>query len=348
MKVLVTGGCGFIGSNFIYYMLRTYNDIVITNLDKLTYAGNLENLERAHKDYGPRLTFVKGDILDSKLVSEVMAQKFDVVINFAAESHVDRSIEDSSEFLKTNILGTRTLLEAFRRSGGLFIQISTDEVYGSLGHEGKFTECCPLAPNSPYAASKAAADLLVQAYAHTFNLPVIITRCSNNYGPYQFPEKLIPLMISNAIEGKRLPVYGDGRNVRDWIFVDDHVCAIDLIMRSGKPGQVYNIGGDCEKRNLDLLHELLAEMECQLNLPPQHFHHLITFIADRPGHDLRYAMDFSILAKELNWRPKYSFEEGLKATVAWYIENKSWWTRIKSGEYIHYYDRMYKHRLACV
>jgi dTDP-glucose 4,6-dehydratase len=346
MKLLVTGGCGFIGSNFIYYMLGTDSDVAITNLDKLTYAGNLENLERAHREYGRRLTFIKGDIREANLVSELMAQKFDVVINFAAESHVDRSIEDSSEFLHTNVLGTRTLLEAFRRYGGLFIQISTDEVYGSLGLEGKFTECSLLCPNSPYAASKAAADLLVQAYANTYKLPVVVTRCSNNYGPYQFPEKLIPLMISNALEGEKLPVYGDGRNVRDWIFVEDHVRAIDLIMRSGKPGRVYNIGGGCEKRNLDLLHDLLAEMERQLNFRPQHFNHLITFVADRPGHDLRYAMDFSLLAEELNWRPTYSFEEGIKATVAWYLENRSWWTRIKQGEYIHYYERMYKHRLA--
>jgi len=344
MKLLVTGGCGFIGTNFIYYMLGAYDDVVITNLDKLTYAGNLENLEQARKKYGNRLTFVKGDIGDAGLVFELMEQKFDAVVNFAAESHVDRSIEDASVFLKTNVLGTQTLLEGCRRFGGRFVQISTDEVYGSLGEEGAFTESTPLSPNSPYAASKTSADLLVQAYAHTYNMSVVITRCSNNYGPYQFPEKLIPLMISNCLEGKKLPVYGDGRNVRDWIFVEDHCRAVDLIMRKGKDGRVYNIGGKCEKKNLDLLHELLEEMERQLGFPSHHFEHLITFVTDRPGHDRRYAMDFSLLQRELDWKPEYSFAQGIKSTVEWYLQNRAWWIRIKEGEYRNYYERMYKDR----
>jgi dTDP-glucose 4,6-dehydratase len=334
MRLLVTGGAGFIGSNFIRYMLSKY-DYQLINLDKLTYAGNLENLDDVKNN--PRYTFIHGDIADEKCVQEIFTQDIDVVVNFAAESHVDRSIEDSGVFIRTNVEGTRVLLEAARRYGvERFVQISTDEVYGSLETEGYFTEESPLDPGSPYSASKTAADLLAMAYFKTYNLPVIITRCSNNYGPYQFPEKLIPLMITNAIEDKPLPVYGDGLNVRDWLHVRDHCVALDLVMRQGKPGQVYNIGGNNERKNIDIVRRILKE----LGKPES----LITLVKDRPGHDLRYAIDATKLKKELNWLPTYTFEKGLQETVNWYCNNQKWWQKIKSGEYRKYYEQMYAHR----
>lgn len=336
MKLLVTGGCGFIGSNFILHMLESHPDVDITNLDLLTYAGNLENLQDA-EPYGERHTFVKGDITDRGLVSEMVSQGIDAVINFAAESHVDRSIMDSAAFIVTNVLGTQVLLDASRECGvSRYVQISTDEVYGSLGPDGAFTEGHSIAPNSPYAASKAAADLLVRAYHKTHGMDVVITRCSNNYGPYQFPEKLIPLMISNALNDQELPVYGDGGNVRDWIHVQDHCRAIDLILREGSPGEVYNIGGASERPNLDIVKHILHRLD-----KPES---LIRFVEDRPGHDRRYAMDFSKLQEELGWQPIVAFEEGLNRTISWYIEHDAWWERIRSGEYLEYYEKWYGNR----
>ncbi|MCL0039024.1 dTDP-glucose 4,6-dehydratase [Dehalococcoidia bacterium] len=335
MKILVTGGAGFIGSNFVCYLLREHPDWEVTNLDKLTYAGNLENL--GDVEGNPRYHFVKGDITDRELVDKLLGQGFDVVVNFAAESHVDRSILDSSPFIRTNVQGTQVLLEGARQHKvKLFLQVSTDEVYGSLGAPGKFTEESPLLPNSPYAASKAAADCLCRAYYHTYGLPVVITRCSNNYGPFQFPEKLIPLVITNALEGKEIPVYGDGLNVRDWVHVRDHCRALDLIIQQGKPGEIYNIGGNCEETNLQLVHCILAIMAKPRSL--------ITFVADRPGHDRRYALETSKIERELGWRPAILLGEGLRGTVQWYIQNESWWRRVKSGEYVEYYERMYSQR----
>ncbi len=335
MKILVTGGAGFIGSNFVCYILRQHPDWEVTNLDKLTYAGNLENLTDV--EGSPRYQFVKGDIADRELVDKLLKQGFDVVVNFAAESHVDRSIMDSSPFIKTNVQGAQVLLEGARQHGvKLFLQVSTDEVYGSLGMSGKFTEESPLLPNSPYAACKAAADCLCRAYYHTYGLPVIITRCSNNYGPFQFPEKLIPLVITNALEGKEIPIYGDGLNVRDWIHVEDHCRAIDLIIQQGKPGEIYNIGGNCEKTNLELVKRILDIM----SKPDS----LITFVGDRLGHDQRYALETLKVERELDWRAATSFEEGLSETVQWYIDNESRWRRTKSGEYIEYYERTYSRR----
>ena len=322
MNLLVTGGCGFIGSNFIRYELEKYSSINIVNLDKLTYAGNLENLPDIQKNYKDRYIFVKGDILDAELVFRIISEnKIDTIINFAAESHVDRSIMNSSEFLKTNILGAQTLLEAAKQVGiKRFIQISTDEVYGDLSDEGYFTEETPLAPNSPYAASKASADMLVRAYFHTYQLPVIITRCSNNYGPYQFPEKLIPLMIANALQSKTLPIYGDGTNVRDWIHVIDHCSAIDLVMQRGEIGEVYNIGSNNERTNIDIAGFILKRLK-----KPET---LIKFIKDRLGHDRRYAINADKIKKDLGWKPVYDFEDGLEATISWYVENEDWWKRI--------------------
>ncbi|MCL0082656.1 dTDP-glucose 4,6-dehydratase [Dehalococcoidia bacterium] len=335
MKILVTGGAGFIGSNFVCYLLREHPDWEVTNLDKLTYAGNLENLMDVEGN--PGYHFVKGDITDRELVDKLLGQGFDVVVNFAAESHVDRSILDSSPFIRTNVQGTQVLLEGARQHKvRLFLQVSTDEVYGSLGAPGKFTEESPLLPNSPYAASKAAADCLCRAYYHTYGLPVVITRCSNNYGPFQFPEKLIPLVITNALEGKEIPVYGDGLNVRDWVHVEDHCRALDVIIQQGKPGEIYNIGGNCEETNLELVHCILAIMGKPRSL--------ITFVADRPGHDRRYALETSKIERELGWRPAILLGEGLRGTVQWYIQNESWWQRIKSGEYVEYYERMYSQR----
>jgi len=335
LKLLVTGGAGFIGSNFVRYVLRQHPDWEVTNLDKLTYAGNLENLKGVEGNAGYH--FVRGDIADRELVDKLLAQGFDAVVNFAAESHVDRSILDSSLFIKTNVQGTQVLLEGARQHKvKLFLQVSTDEVYGSLGAQGKFTEVSPLLPNSPYAASKAAGDCLCRAYYHTYGMPVIITRCTNNYGSFQFPEKLIPLVITNALEGKEIPVYGDGLNVRDWIHVRDHCRALDLVIQQGKLGEIYNIGGNNEKTNLELVHYILDIM----GKP----HSLITFVADRPGHDRRYALETSKIERKLGWRPAIPLEEGLRETIQWYMENQPWWRRIKSGEYVEYYERMYSQR----
>lgn len=332
MKILVTGGAGFIGSNFVRCVLREHPNWEVANLDKLTYAGNLENLGDVKGN--PRYHFIKGDIADRELVDKLLSQGFNVVVNFAAESHVDRSILDSSPFIKTNVEGTQVLLEGARQHGvKLFLQVSTDEVYGSLGAIGKFSEESPLSPSSPYAASKTAADCLCQAYHHTYGLPVIITRSSNNYGPFQFPEKLIPLVISNALENKPIPIYGDGLNIRDWLHVKDHCFALDLVIQQGKPGEIYNIGGNNEKTNLELVHSILDI----IGKP----HSFITFVADRPGHDRRYALETSKIERELGWRPAIPLEEGLRETVQWYMENESWWRRIKSGEYAEYYERMY-------
>jgi len=333
--ILVTGGCGFIGSNFVRYMLRNY-DYKVINVDKLTYAGNLENLSDI-SDH-PQYEFVRGDIADKALIEGLASKGIDAVINFAAESHVDRSIEDPRVFIETNVLGTQVLLEAARKYGILrFVQISTDEVYGSLGPTGSFTETSPLTPNSPYSASKTAADLLARAYYKTYGLASIITRCSNNYGPYQFPEKLIPLMISNALEDNPLPVYGDGMNVRDWIYVEDHCRAIDLIMHKGKEGEVYNIGSNKEVPNIEIVKIILN----RLNKPES----LITFVEDRPGHDRRYAIDSTKLRNDLGWDIIYPFEEAIDVTIRWYVEHQNWWRKIKSGEYLSYYERMYGHRL---
>jgi len=340
MKVLVTGGAGFIGSNFIRYVFRHYRDWSITNLDKLTYAGNLENLAGIEDEVGrERYCFVRGDIADSVLVNNIFDGGIDAVVNFAAESHVDRSIENSKIFIETNILGTQVLLDAALRHGlQRFIQISTDEVYGSLGPEGLFTETTPLAPNSPYSASKAGADLLVRAYYETFRLPTIITRCSNNYGPYQFPEKLIPLFITNALQDKPLPLYGDGLNIRDWIYVEDHCAAIALILDKGRAGTVYNIGGNSEKTNLDITRCILQ----RLGKPET----LIRYVTDRPGHDRRYAIDSTKLHTELGWSPRYDFATGIELTIQWYIDNAPWWQRIKSGEYRDFYERWYGSRIS--
>ena len=334
MRLLVTGGLGFIGSNFILNMLETYKDLSVINLDLLTYAGNLENLLGV-ESYGSRYEFVRGDIADSPLVSEIMSSKPDIVVNFAAESHVDRSILDASTFLRTNIIGTQVLLDCCKEHKiSRFVQISTDEVYGSLGPlDPSFTETNHLKPNSPYSASKAAADLLVRAYHKTYGMDVVITRCSNNYGPFQFPEKLIPLMITNAIQDEGLPVYGDGMNIRDWIHVLDHCKAIDTVMREGLAGDVYNIGGSCERHNIDIVRQILARLHKSSSL--------IKYVQDRPGHDRRYAMNSDKIRTELNWEPAIGFEDGIDQTVKWYIENEHWWRRIKTGEYLTYYEKWY-------
>lgn len=319
MKFLITGGAGFIGSNFIHYMLDKYPDYQIINYDKLTYAGNTENLESIQNlnNY----TFIKGDINNRELLEYVDdSYNIDVIVNFAAESHVDRSIKNSSDFVKTNIVGTQTLLDVARKNNLRFIQISTDEVYGSLGPIGYFSEETPLSPNSPYSASKASADLIVRSYHETFGLNTNITRCSNNYGPFQFPEKLIPLMIINALEGKPLPVYGNGKNIRDWLHVKDHCSAIDLVIHKGKPGEVYNIGGNNEKMNLEIVECILDFLKVSKEL--------ITFVPDRLGHDFRYAIDSNKIRKELGWRPEYSFEKGIKETIAWYQNHQDWWKKI--------------------
>jgi len=339
MKILVTGGAGFIGTNFILLMLHDYPDVQITNVDKLTYAGNLENLLpiESQPEFSSRYQFVKGDIADSTLIDNLLSEGCDAIVNFAAESHVDRSLEEAGIFIRTNVWGTQVLLEGARKySLNRFIQISTDEVYGSLGPEEKFTEDFPLKPNSPYSASKASADLLCRAYFQTFHLPVIITRCSNNYGPYQFPEKVIPLFITNALENIPLPLYGDGLNIRDWIYVEDHCRAIDQVLRKGKVGEIYNIGGGGEKTNLAITQTILEK----LNKPKT----LITFVKDRPGHDRRYAIAAEKIAHEMGWKPMYSFEEGIDKTITWYLNNRSWWEKIKRGEYKSYYQRMYGNR----
>lgn len=338
MKLLVTGGAGFIGSNFVRYMVNKYPEYHIVNLDLLTYAGNLENLKDI--ETASNYTFVKGDIADREFVNNLFTeQKFDYVLNFAAESHVDRSITNPDIFVQTNIQGTQALLDAAKNFGvKKYLQVSTDEVYGTLGETGYFTEETPLAANSPYSASKAGADLLVRAYHETFGLPVNITRCSNNYGPFHFPEKLIPLMIINALHDKPLPIYGDGLNVRDWLHVEDHCQAIDLVLHNGRNGEVYNVGGNNERTNIEIVKTILK----QLDKPES----LIKYVTDRPGHDRRYAIDATKLRTELGWQPKYTFDTGIEQTIKWYLENKDWWENIISGEYQSYFETQYGNRLG--
>ncbi|CAK7063484.1 dTDP-glucose 4,6-dehydratase [Tissierella sp.] len=350
MNILVTGGAGFIGSNFIKYMLSKY-DYNIVNLDLLTYAGNLNNLKEIGNS--KKYHFVKGDICDRELLDKIFCQyDIDVVVNFAAESHVDRSIEDPEIFLKTNILGTQALLDTAKKywkiepdnkysrefkQGVKYVQVSTDEVYGALGREGYFTEDTNLAPNSPYSATKTSADLLVRAYYETFRLPMNITRCSNNYGPYQFPEKLIPLMINNILNNKSLPIYGDGKQVRDWLHVKDHCIAIDTVLHKGKLGEVYNIGGNNEKENIEIVRLILNYLGKG--------EELITYVKDRPGHDRRYAIDNTKITTELGWKPSYTFEKGIKETIDWYLNNTKWMNDIVSGDYVKYYEDMYSSSL---
>lgn len=336
MKLLITGGAGFIGSNFVLYMIKNYPNYEIINVDTLTYAGNLENLRMIESH--PNYTFVKADIAERSELEVLFQAGVDAVINFAAESHVDRSILHPDIFVRTNILGTQTLLELAKHYNVTkFVQVSTDEVYGTLGESGLFTEDTPLAPNSPYSASKAGADLLVRAYHETFGLNVNITRCSNNYGPYQFPEKLIPLMIQNALQDKSLPVYGDGLNVRDWLYVEDHCSAIDLVLHKGRNGEVYNVGGRNERNNLQVVHTILEE----LGKPES----LISYVKDRMGHDRRYAIDADKIRNELGWQPKFNYEDGIKETIRWYLNNKEWMEQVASGSYQQYYDTQYRERL---
>lgn len=339
MKILVTGGAGFIGSNFVYYMLGKYPQYDLVCLDKLTYAGNLSTLQKAMQN--PKFKFVKGDIADTTFIDGLFAQeKFDLVINFAAESHVDRSIENPQIFLITNILGTQTLMDACRKYGNIrFHQVSTDEVYGDLPLDRPdlfFTETTPIHTSSPYSASKASADLLALAYYRTFGLPITISRCSNNYGPYHFPEKLIPLMISRALANESLPVYGNGLNVRDWLYVEDHCSAIDLIVHKGTLGEVYNVGGHNEMSNIDIVKIILKELGKSQEL--------ITYVTDRKGHDMRYAIDPTKIHSQLGWLPQTKFADGIKKTVSWYLDNQSWWKEIISGEYQNYYKKMYQDR----
>ena len=335
-SILVTGGAGFIGSNFVRMVLSEHPDVVVVNLDKLTYAGNLENLaEFVHHD---RHKFVPGDICDGPLVEKLIDDhQIEAIVNFAAESHVDRSITSPKIFIETNVTGTLTLLEAVRDKGvERFLQVSTDEVYGALGPEGMFTEQTPLSPNSPYSASKAAADLLVQAFGHTWGIKYNITRCSNNYGPYQFPEKLIPLMINNALNDKELPVYGDGLYVRDWLYVYDHCTAIWRVLEGAAAGETYNIGGCNEKANLEVIDIILQ----RLDKPRE----LIRHVKDRPGHDRRYAIDAGKIIRDLDWKPSVTFEEGMARTIDWYLQNQQWLANVVSGEYQKYYDSMYGNR----
>jgi dTDP-glucose 4,6-dehydratase len=328
--ILVTGGCGFIGSNYIHYLLNSTDSVAVVNLDALTYAGNPANLAAIAAD--PRYTFVHGDITDATLVADLFSRyAIDTVVHFAAESHVDRSITGPEVFIRTNVQGTMTLLEAAREhwreqyDSRRFVHVSTDEVYGALGDTGFFTETTPLAPNSPYSASKAGSDLLVRSYVKTFGLPALITRCSNNYGPWQFPEKLIPLMITNALNDKPLPVYGDGLYTRDWLYVADHCSAIETVRRNGTVGEVYNIGGHNEKKNIDIVKTILAELG-----KPQS---LISYVSDRPGHDRRYAIDPAKIGRELGWQPQTTFEQGIRQTIAWYCEHRAWWQAVLDGSY---------------
>jgi dTDP-glucose 4,6-dehydratase len=335
-NILVTGGAGFIGSNFVHYMLNKYTDYTIVNFDSLTYAGNLENLTAVQ--HHPNYRFVKGDICNKEQVSNAFrTHSIDTVVHFAAESHVDRSILGPAVFVQTNVVGTNILLDVSRETGiERFVHVSTDEVYGSLGATGLFTEETPLHPNSPYSASKASSDMLVLAYQHTFGFPGIVTRCSNNYGPYQFPEKLIPLLIANALNDKPIPVYGDGSNVRDWLYVEDHCSALDAVLHKGTAGDVYNIGGNNEWKNIDIVKLVLKE----IGKPES----LITFVKDRPGHDKRYAIDAAKIEKDLGWTPAHQFESGITKTIRWYLENKQWWERITTGEYKKYYEQQYGER----
>ena len=347
-NILVTGGAGFIGSNFVHYLLSNYDDIKVINLDALTYAGNLENLIAIEND--PRYCFVKGDIRDRVLVEQLFEKfKFDTVVNFAAESHVDRSITEPEIFLTTNIIGTHVLLENAKKAwkvepdnkysreyipGVRYLQVSTDEVYGALGPTGMFTEKTPISPNSPYSASKASADMVVRAYHETFGMPINITRCSNNYGPYQFPEKLIPLMLNNCLAEKALPVYGDGMQIRDWLYVEDHCSAICAVLEKGIDGEVYNIGGNNEKANIEIVKLLINSLDKSESL--------ITYVKDRPGHDRRYAIDNTKITTQLGWRPAHTFETGMQSTIEWYLHNLEWMNRITSGSYKNYYDAMYR------
>jgi len=335
-NLLITGGAGFIGSNFVHYILDKYKNYNVVNLDNLTYAGNLLNL--ADIENNPRYRFIKGNITNYDLAEFILKEyKIDAIINFAAESHVDRSILGAEIFIETNVTGTLVLLEAAKNCGiERFVQISTDEVYGSLGMEGKFSESTHISPNSPYSASKASADMISKSYYKTFGLPVLITRCSNNYGPYQFPEKLIPLMIYNALQDRKLPVYGTGKNVRDWIHVKDHCAAIDTVLHKGKLGEIYNVGGNNEWENINIVKEILR----LLNKPET----LIQFVKDRLGHDFRYAIDSSKIQNELGWKPLYNFKDGLDETVKWYLSNSEWVHECTSGEYQQYYTKMYKGR----
>lgn len=335
-KILVTGGAGFIGSNFVRMVLDEHSDCFVVNLDKLTYAGNLENL--AGFENHPNHKFIKGDICDGPLIEKIIDEfKIDSIINFAAESHVDRSITEPKIFIETNVVGTLTLLEAARdKKLQRFVQISTDEVYGALGPSGKFTEDTPLSPNSPYSASKASADLLVRAFGHTWGVKYNITRCSNNYGPYHFPEKLIPLMINNALNNKELPVYGDGLQVRDWLYVYDHCSAVWKVLTEAPSGEIYNIGGCNEKTNIDVVELILERLGKSKSL--------IKHVTDRPGHDRRYAIDASKIINQLKWKPSVSFEQGLNKTIDWYLANREWLANIVSGDYQKYYDSMYKNR----
>ena len=339
MKIIVTGGAGFIGGNFVHYMLNKYNDYKIICLDALTYAGNMETLEPVKNN--PNFKFYKADIADRDAVYEIFEkEKPDIIVNFAAESHVDRSIDNPGIFLQTNVIGTGVLMDACRKYGiTRYHQVSTDEVYGDLPLDRPdlfFTETTPLHTSSPYSASKASADLLVQAYHRTFKLPVTISRCSNNYGPYHFPEKLIPLMIANALADKELPVYGKGENVRDWLYVEDHCSAIDLIIHKGRVGEVYNIGGHNEKTNLEVVKIILKELGKSEDL--------IRYVTDRPGHDMRYAIDPTKIHNELGWLPETKFEDGIKKTIKWYLDNKEWWQHIINGEYKDYYEKHYSQK----
>ncbi len=348
MKLLVTGVAGFIGSNFVYHLLETDPGARLVGLDKLTYAGNYENLEALPAEARERFRFVKGDINDRALVERLFSEHaFDGVVNFAAESHVDRAIEDSQIFLETNVLGTQNLLDAARRHGAgtgvRFLQISTDEVYGELGPSGMFTEETPLAPRNPYSASKAAADHLALAFHHTYGMPVLITRCSNNYGPYQFPEKLIPLMIRNALRHEPLPVYGDGKHVRDWLYVRDHCRAVEMVLRSGTPGRVYNVGGNNERENLFVVRKLLSVLRERTG-DPEIGEGLIRHIEDRPGHDRRYAIDATRIRTELGWEPETPFEVGIERTIDWYLAHRDWTERVVSGEYLRFYEQNYSGR----
>lgn len=378
MTYLVTGGAGFIGSNFVKHMLSAHPEAQLIVLDALTYAGNLGTLKEELKD--PRITFVKGDICDSKIAEQIFAEhKIDYVVNFAAESHVDRSIENPQLFLQVNILGTQNLLNAALkawttgkdennyptwREGVKYLQVSTDEVYGSLGHEGFFTEETPLDPRSPYSASKTGGDLIVKAYGETYKMPITITRCSNNYGPYHFPEKLIPLIIRNILEGKQLPVYGDGKNVRDWLYVEDHCKAIDKVLHGGQIGEVYNVGGHNEKTNIDIVKLVIDTIHSIMDKEPKYRdvlkkreivadgsidiswinHDLISFVKDRQGHDFRYAIDPDKISKELGWLPETMFDEGIVKTIYWYLDNQNWVEEVTSGDYLKYYEEMYGNR----
>lgn len=346
--MLVTGGAGFIGSNFIKLMLRKHSNYKIINVDAITYAGNLENLRDIEKD--KNYTFIKADVRDREKIDEIFrTYDIDSVVNFAAESHVDRSIVEPEIFLTTNIIGTQVMLDVAKKywkaspndkyskeykNGVRFLQVSTDEVYGTLGKTGLFTETTPIVPNSPYSASKASADMIVRSYYKTFGMPINITRCSNNYGPYQFPEKLIPLMINNCLKEKDLPVYGDGLQIRDWLYVSDHCEAIDMVLHNGTAGETYNIGGNNEKTNMDIVKIIIKTLGKSENL--------IKHIKDRPGHDRRYAMDSTKIRMELGWKPRYTFEEGIKKTIKWYLDNIKWIEDIMSGNYMRYYERMYE------